>query len=133
MTNEKATRRYLGFLIPAALVHLGTSYAIKMADNAASLPSPALYAAAIVPVAAMLSMFWAHWRYVTEIDEFLRSIQIKAAFAALTLVMTVATGWGYLELLTEVPTLSIFWLNPVYWIAYSIAVVIFSSRYAAAS
>ena len=128
MTNETANRRYMSIVIPASIVFVGTSYAIKQADGAGMLPPPALYVAALVPVAAMLTMFWAQWRYVSEIDEFLRFIQIKAAFAALAVVMTIATGWGYLEFYAEAPLLSIFWLNPLYWIAYSIAAVTFSIR-----
>lgn len=133
MTQEQASRRYLGVLIPATVVFLAASYGIKLADNAAMLPPPALYAVAIVPIAALLGMFWAHWRYMHEIDEFLRSIQVKAAFAGLVIVLTIASGWGYLEFYAEVAPLSIYWLNPLYWIVYSIAAVIFTLRSGAAS
>jgi hypothetical protein len=130
MTNEKATRRYLGFLIPAAIVFVGVGFALRAADDAAMLPPPALYAVSIVPVGIMLSMFWAQWRFMTEMDEFLRFIQVKATFAGLIVVMTIATGWGWLEFYADAPELSIFWLNPLYWIAYSTASVIFNIRYA---
>ena len=133
MTNEKATRRYLGFLIPGAIAFVGVGFALKAADNATMLPPLALYAVSIVPVGIMLSMFWAHWRYMSEIDEFLRSIQVKGAFTGLIIVLTIATGWGWLELFAEAPPLSIFWLNPLYWISYSVAVVIFNLRYDRAS
>ncbi len=133
MTNEQATRRYLSFVFPAGILFLGASYGIKTADEAGILPEPALYAAAVVPVAILLALFWAHWRYMGEIDEFLRSIQVKALFAALTAVMTIATGWGYLEFYADAPRLSIFWLNPLYWIAFSVATVTISRRYGTAS
>ena len=131
MTNAQATRRYFSVLIPAVIVFVATSYAIKVADEAALLPQAALYTAAIVPIAVILSTFWAHWRYMGEIDEFLRSIQVKATFGGLMVVMTIATGWGYLEMYADAPSLSIYWLNPLYWIAYSIAAVLLSSRYGA--
>ncbi|WP_196260496.1 hypothetical protein [Pelagibacterium limicola] len=133
MTNEKATRRYLGFIIPATILFVGASFALKTADNAAMLPPPALYAVSIVPVGIMLSMFWAHWRYMTEIDEFLRFIQVKGAFTGLIIVMTIASGWGWLEFYADAPRLSIFWLNPIYWIAYSVAVLWFTPRDRAAT
>jgi hypothetical protein len=133
MTQEQANRRYLSVLIPATMVFVAASYGIKLADNAAVLPPWALYAAAIVPIAALLGMFWAHWRYMREIDEFLRSIQVKAAFAGLVIVLTIASAWGYLEFYAEVAPLSIYWLNPLYWIVYSIAVVIFTLRSGAVS
>ena len=128
MTQEQASRRYFSVLIPAVIVFLAASYAIKLADTAAMLPPWALYAAAIVPIAALLGMFWAHWRYMNEIDEFLRSIQVKAAFAGLVIVLTIASGWGYLELYAEVTPLPIYWLNPLYWVAYSIASVTITMR-----
>ena len=133
MTNEKATWRYLRVLIPAALLFIGASIALRAADNADLLPIPALYAVSIIPVALMLGMFWAHWRYMNEIDEFLRSIQVKGAFFGLVVVMIVATGWGWLELFAEAPQLSIFWLNPLYWVAYTAAVLVLNPREGAVS
>lgn len=129
MTNEMATRRYLGFLVPAAIMFIGVGVALRLADNAAMLPPPALYAVSIVPVGIMLSMFWSHWRYMGEIDEFLRFIQLKATFAGLFIVLSIAAGWGWLELFADAPRLSIFWLNPLYWFAYSAASVILNIRY----
>ena len=37
MTNDRATRRYLGVLVPATIVFLGASFALKAADNADKL------------------------------------------------------------------------------------------------
>ena len=128
MTNDRATRRYLGVLVPATIVFLGASFALKAADNADILSPLALYAVSIIPVRIMLGMFWAHWRYMNEIDEFLRSIQFKGAFVGLVTILTVATGWGWLEFYAAAPQLSIFWLNPLYWIVYSIAVLWFTPR-----
>ena len=133
MTNEKAVRRYLGVLIPAAIAFLAVGLALRTADNAGLLPPAALYMVSIVPVGIMLGMFWAHWRYMQEIDEYLRSIQFKGAFVGLVVVLTVATGWGWVELYADAPRLSIFWLNPLYWLIYSAAVMWFSPRDGAAS
>ena len=133
MSNEKAARRYLSVLIPFTLAFLAASFALKAADNAALLPVPALYALSIIPVGLMLGMFWSHWRYMNEIDEFLRSIQFKGAFTGLIVVMVTATGWGWLEFYAEAPRLPIFWLNPIYWIAYSGAVMLFTPREGAVS
>lgn len=133
MTNEQATRRYLGLVVPGAIAFVGVSFALRAADDASLLPPLALYAASIVPVGIMLGMFWAHWRYMSEIDEFLRSIQVKGAFVGLIVVMTIASGWGWLEFYADAPRLSVFWLNPIYWIAYSIAVVCFTPRDGSAS
>jgi len=133
MTNEKATRRYLSVLFPATIAFVGASWALKAADNADLLSPAATYAVSVIPVGIMLGMFWSHWRYMTEIDEFLRSIQVKGAFTGLVFVLTVASGWGWLEFYADAPRLSVFWLNPLYWIVYSLAVMWFTPRDSAAS
>ena len=133
MTNEKATRRYFYALIPLMIAFVAASFGIMMVDDAALLPPAGLFAAALVPVALLLGAFWVHWRYMNEIDEFLRSIQINAALASLAVVLTIATGWGFLEFYAGAPALSVFWLNPLFWIAYSLAAVIFSWRSGGAS
>lgn len=126
MTNDAARRRYFRVFFPATAIYLvsfiGTAWLGRhVIDN---LLVTALLA--LVPIGALLAMFWAHLRLIGEIDEFLRSIQIKAVIAGLTAVLVVATGWGSLEMLAEVPQLDIFWLNPLYWIAYGLAVAFFT-------
>ena len=128
MTNQQATRRYYTVLIPGMVAFLGLSFGLKVAENSDLFPAAALYAGALLPIALMLGMFWAHWRYMNEIDEFLRSIQVKATFAAIAVVLTVATGWGFLELFAEVPALPIYYLNPLFWVAFAVAHVILSAR-----
>ncbi|MFC0008506.1 hypothetical protein [Devosia nitrariae] len=131
MTNEQATRRYFTVLVPATIMFLGSSLAVKLLDEAGVLPLPGLYAVAVIPIVAMLVPFWAHWRYMSEIDEFLRSVQLKAMFAGLALVMSLASSWGYLEFYAGAPELSVFWLNPIYWIAYAVAAAALTLRYGA--
>lgn len=130
MTNAQANRRYYAVLIPGTIVFLALCVGVKLADESGMFPDAALYVLGLIPAALLIGAFWAQWRYIHEIDEFLRSIHVKAAFVGLAIAMTVATGWGFLEFYAEVPEFSIFWLNPLYWIAYSIGVVIFSRWYA---
>lgn len=128
MTNQQATRRYYAVLIPGMVAFLGLSFGLKVAENSDLFPAAVLYAGALLPIALMLGMFWAHWRYMNEIDEFLRSIQVKATFAAIAVVLTAATGWGFLELFAEMPALPIYYLNPLFWVAFAVAHVILSAR-----
>ena len=77
MTNEQATRRYFSVVFPGGVAFLGLCYGLKLAEDSAMFPAAVLYAAALVPIAVLLGLFWAHWRYMNEIDEFLRSIQVR--------------------------------------------------------
>ena len=103
---------------------LGTTWA---ADHM-NLPPVALYGLAIIPIIAIFSAFWAHWRFVNEIDEFLRTIQVKAVIFGIACVMAIASGWGTLELLADAPILKVFWLLPIFWVSYSAAAVVLTKR-----
>ena len=128
MTVERATRRYFALLVPAMLVFMSSTLGIVWADDTLALPSAAPYALTVVPIAALLSTYWALWRFITEIDEFLRLIQIKSIIIGLMAVMMVITGWGLMELYADAPALGIFWLNPLFWVAYAIAALIITKR-----
>ncbi len=128
MTNLEAKKRYFRVFTPAMAIYLITFLLIAwFADNVGSNPV-LISIMALVPIIALLAMFWAHMRMIGEIDEFLRSIQIRAVFAGLSAVLVVATGWGILELLANMPVLAIFWINPIYWIAYGLAAAYFTRR-----
>lgn len=128
MTTEQAARRFYVSLAIAMSIFLGGSLGVAWLDKHADLPVMATVALAVVPMVALLSMFWLHWRFVREIDEFLRQIQIKALLSASAAAMAIASGWGYLENYVDAPALPIFYLNPIFWLAYGIAVGIFTRR-----
>lgn len=126
MTTDQATYRYFKVFIPAMVVYGASSVGItQITDNMAYAP-PLLYALALIPILAVLCAFWAHWRFAIEIDEFLRFIQIKATLFSVACVMVIASGWGTLEMLADVPNLQVFWLLPIFWISHSAATVFFS-------
>ena len=95
-------------------------------DKNASLPGALFVALTIIPIAALLSMFWLHWRFLQEIDEYLRQIQINALLCGAAVALAIATGWGYLEKYSDLAALPVFWLNPVFWVAYGIAAAVFT-------
>ncbi|WP_415403341.1 hypothetical protein [Tateyamaria sp. SN3-11] len=128
MTTEHATYRYFKVFIPAILVYAIGSVGLSWAGNSIPMPQYALYCVAIVPIAAMFVIFWAHWRFATEIDEFMRLIQIKATLVGVVCIMVVASGWGTLEMLADAPRLPVFWLFPLFWVAHSAATAILSQK-----
>lgn len=128
MTPEQATSRYFKMFIPAMFVYFVGSLATVWATDNLSLSVLALYGLAFVPTMAIAFAFWAHWRFVTEVDEFLRLIQIKAILFGVACVMVIASGWGTLEILADAPKLQVFWLLPIFWISYSGAAVFISKK-----
>lgn len=128
MDFQRASRRFnrviavsMGFFLLACL-------ALSWAGGFRSIPEPVLWAASIIPVAALLTPVWAQWRFINEIDEFLRSIQLRAIFVGLAVVLVVASAWGFVEMYVDATTVSMYWLNPVYWVTYAIASTYFLRR-----
>ncbi|MEP5759316.1 MAG: hypothetical protein ABJ327_08450 [Litoreibacter sp.] len=76
----------------------------------------------------MMCVFWAHWRFTGEIDEYLRLIQIKATMVGVVCFLVVASGWGTLELLADAPNLQMFWLLPIFWVSHSAATAFISKK-----
>ena len=128
MTHEQATRRYFKVFIPSMVGYLAGSVGTVWAADHLSLPPFAIYVLASIPILAMLVVFWGHWRFINEIDEFLRSIQINAVLFGIACVMVVATGWGTLEMLADAPKLQVFWLMPIFWVSYSAAALVLTKR-----
>ncbi|MEP3278199.1 MAG: hypothetical protein ABJN26_15315 [Stappiaceae bacterium] len=128
MTPEQATGRYFKIFVPSMIGYLVGSVGTTWAADNMNLPPAALYGLALVPIVAILSAFWAHWRFINEVDEFLRSIQIKAIIFGIACVMVIASGWGTLELLADAPKLKVFWLLPIFWVSYSAAAIVVTKR-----
>lgn len=128
MSEKKATQRYFQAFIPAMVIFLGGSLGLAWLNENSSVAAPTLIGLAIVPILASLSMFWLHWRFLNEIDEFLRQIQTNALLFGAAIVMAVATAWGYCEAYLDAPSFPMFWLNPLFWIAYALAVSIQTYR-----
>lgn len=128
MTTERATARYFKVLIPAIIIYMAASLGMNWIDDTLQIPRLALYAMAAPAVIALLAMFWAHWRLMNELDEFLRMIQVKAVLFGLATILVVASGWGWLELYAGVPYLPVFWLTPIFCVAYGIAAIVITKR-----
>lgn len=121
MTEKQATNRYYKAMAPALLIYLAACFSAAILDGASGIASVALYALIAIAIGALFITFWAHWRFTQEIDEFLRVIQFKALLFGLLSIMVIATGWGMMETFAKAPPLPIFWLNPIFWVAYAIA------------
>tara|TARA_R110000850_G_scaffold90933_4_gene193389 strand:+ start:128 stop:538 length:411 start_codon:yes stop_codon:yes gene_type:complete len=128
MDEKHVTRRYYAAFIPAMVIFLGGSLGLVWLDASIDLPGTVLAALALVPIIALLSTFWIHWRYMQEIDEYLRQIQVKALLSGAAVVLAIATGWGYLESYVDAPALPIFWLNPISWVAYGVTAAFVTKR-----
>ncbi|MEO9526986.1 hypothetical protein [Roseibium sp.] len=128
MTHQQATRRYFMIFVPSMIGYMVATIGVVWARDHADLPAMGLYVLAALPIIAILCTFWAHWRFITEIDEFLRTIQIKAVLFGLVCLMVMASVWGTLENLAGAPALDVFWLVPTFWLSYGAAALVITRR-----
>lgn len=143
MTDKQAKSKFQKLFVPSAILYfIGILAAVWVRDHFEpgepflyfwTVKSPALaqsiyYLLAFIPIVAICGMALAQWRYINAIDEYLRMIQIKGLLIGLLCLLSIATGWGLLEMLAKVPALPIFWLVPIFWITQSVAVGFFRAK-----
>ena len=128
MTSEQATHRFFKVFIPTMFIYIAATVGITWLLDSNGLPAGTLYALALIPIVAIFVAFWAQWRFAMELDEFLRLIQIKGTLFGIACVMIIASGWGQLERLADVPRLPVFWLLPIFWAAQGLATAFISKR-----
>nr|WP_319384065.1 hypothetical protein [uncultured Roseibium sp.] len=128
MTTEQANYRFFKVFVPAMVIYVATTAGIAWLSDRQTFPAYALYGLTLVPIAAIFLAFWAQWRFAMELDEFLRLIQIKGTLIGVACIMIIASGWGQLERLADVPRLPVFWLLPVFWATQGLATTVISKR-----
>lgn len=122
MDEARATGRYLIIQFSAMLIFISASVGIDYLSKQPSVSQALIIILCILPIAALMTTFWAFWRYLTEIDEYQRLVHIKGLLTGTVVIMIIATGWGYLEAYADFRTFKLFWLNPIFWTAYAAGV-----------
>jgi len=128
MSQKQARRRYISIFIPSMAIYFSGTLGISLAAKYQSLPSIALYGLAIIPILALIAWMWAQWRYINELDEFLRMIEIKAVLVGVAGVMAIAAGWGIAEMLTDAPNLPVIWIVVIFSVLYGLAQMVITRR-----
>lgn len=123
MTEKQATRRYFKIFIPAMIVYLLWVFWIHSLEEKFSLWAIELYSMSIIPIGALFFVFWGHWRFIGEIDEFMRSVQIKALLFGLACILAFSTAWWMFEDLANAPVFELSAIMPIFAVCYSVAVV----------
>ncbi|MHA4838067.1 hypothetical protein [Sphingopyxis sp. MSC1_008] len=121
MAMDPAQRRYFGRMIPIAILY---GFAVFFAsliipDDAAA--TPLTIAVALVPALAVSGFIWAMGSYLTELtDEYVRLLEVRKALVATGLTLALASGWGILELFTDVPRVPLFFVFPVWCLGLAV-------------
>jgi len=128
MTQKQAHRRYMKLFVPAMAMYLLSMFGISFARKNATMPEPLLYGLAFIPAVFILIWIWGHMRYITELDEYLRGLQVRAIMFGMAVIMAFSTVWGLLEELAAAPAVPIFFIVPGFYFAYGLAYVVIGKR-----
>jgi hypothetical protein len=120
--SNAAIMRYNRRMLAASFGYvLGLGIAVAL-FNSVTLPTPAVFAIALLPTLPTFVMIWAMARYlVEEADEYLRYRNVQAALAGLGLMLVIGIFWGFLETFELVPHVPAWWVLPVWSIGLGIA------------
>lgn len=120
MKPSAARLRYFKVFVPAMVLYLittfGATWLLKFNDINLALK----YIVAIIPALFIWWLVWAQIRYFREADEFERARQISGALFGLAVLMVFSTGWGFLEMLADAPKFPVFYIFPLFCVAYSL-------------
>lgn len=121
MAANPVQRRYVGRMIPISLAYVATVMLASwiIPDDAAA--TPLTVAVALVPALATSGFIWAMARYIAELtDEYVRMLEVRKMLVATGLTLALASGWGILELFTDVPRVPLFYVFPVWCLGLAV-------------
>ncbi len=119
MKPVEARRRYFRVFIPSMGLYLLSTLGATLLLKSNDVTHWLRYVIAIIPALFIWWLVWAQVRYFRESDEFERSRQITGAMYGIALLMIVSTGWGFLEMLADAPKFPVFYIFPLFCVAYS--------------
>jgi len=120
MKPAHARKRYFKIFFPSMALYLvavfGATWLLKFNEIGQTVK----YIVAIIPSLFIWWLVWAQIRYFREADEFERARQISGALFGVSVLMVFSTGWGFLEMLADAPKFPVFWIFPLFCVAYSV-------------
>ena len=128
MSKKSATRRYLTATVLIMIGYIISIFGVSWAEDKLNLPMWAYYGLALIPAMCIIAWIGMFWRFMMEVDEYLRRIQIAGVVTALAFVMAFCSSWGLLEFFTNVPKFPVFYIMPLYCVFYGIATMIIARR-----
>lgn len=121
MTPDRAKRRYLiGFSLSMAIYVVcvfGVSFALKRGG----IEGPLLYALAVLPSLPLVYSIFVMGRYLMEMDEYQRALQMRRMLGGLAATLAVCSAWGFLEIFAKVPRLDLYLVYPMFCMFWGVS------------
>lgn len=114
MTPEIAKRRYhVGYFGAMALYVILVLAAVILIRHV-GVVGPVLYVIAASPSVPLIYSIFVVARYISEIDEYQRAMQVRRMLAGLGATLAVCSFWGFLEVFANAPRLDLYLVYPMF-------------------
>ncbi|MGY2733036.1 hypothetical protein [Sphingomonas sp. UYP23] len=114
---DPADRAYLRRFVPAMALYVVLVWVSPFLIRALHAEGPLLWLIALLPAFPLSAVFWIIGRYLVDLrDEYRRMLEVRKALVATGFAMTLATGWGVLEVYAHAPHVPLFFV-PIAWFA----------------
>ncbi|MGE0743162.1 MAG: hypothetical protein AB7O98_17640 [Hyphomonadaceae bacterium] len=127
--TKSASRRYRREMAIAAIIYVSFVFAAALAIRNFDLPHWAVIVLSLLPTAPALLMLRAYLTYVSALDEFQRSLHVRALIVATALVVFGSFAYGFLEEWAAFPHLPLLWVFPVFSVTFGLAHIVIRRRY----
>ncbi|HEX8232012.1 MAG TPA: hypothetical protein VF559_01525 [Caulobacteraceae bacterium] len=114
-TEWPADREYVAGTWACFAVYIASIVALSWGADGGHIEGPALWAAALVPGAAIAAQLWVTLRQLSRMDEFMRALTAKRFLAAGMIACIVASTWGFLETYARAPHMPGWLIYPLFW------------------
>lgn len=131
MSTKTAKQRYFRAFIPAMIGYVATVFLVSWAEDMSWASDPIKVVMSLIPAGFVFWWMWAQIRYIREVDEFIRRVQIESVLWGVIGIMAFSTAWGLMEFTGVVPAIPIFFAMPGFYLFYGLAAVVLSKRYGA--
>lgn len=114
MTPQRARRRYVvGFSLSMA-IYVVLVFGVSLSIKRLGVEGPALYALAVLPSLPLIFSIYVMGRYLFEMDEYQRAIQMRRMLAGLGATLAVCSVWGFVEVFADAPRLDLYLVYPMF-------------------
>lgn len=126
-TQVNKKRYYITFFLFMGIYAIGM-IGVSLIQKYLDLPIYAIYGLTLIPIVALLFAIAEQWRFISNLDEYLRERQIKALMVGLALILSISASWGILETILDVPQLPSLWFIVIFCFGYGITEAYFNYK-----
>ena len=127
VTPQRARRRYVAGFSLSMAVYVVLVFGVSFAIKRLGIEGPALYALAVLPSLPLMYSIYVMGRYLIEMDEYQRAMQMRRMLAGLGATLAVCSAWGFLEIFAAAPRLDLYLVYPMFCMFWGLSCLVIRS------